>query len=232
MDKGAGQCQARALAKPWRASIAMAGTQKSQPPRFQPLSARRHTNHRWQNMPQTQPPTKTAGPDPEVNAEAQPRRDEMAGSDPESVAPQGDKRGQTPTKSRSQSTRKRKRSASEPPSINPNIKRYPLPVTQETVAEALRDLHYSRRKYERHPKASFPHTYRSIAQVFIDALTDQAIQNELPYIYRSPSPEPSDEYETVGATSIPSSPDSCDLFGLTARSPSPEYYHREASLEL
>ena len=188
---------------------------------------------------QAQPRHEIAG------TEVQPRRDGIAGNGPEKrkAGAQELKRGQTPSWSKTPPfdhiiVCKRKRS--ESPSTSPPRKRaYPLPLTQDAVSEAIEDLHYTRRYYENHPKATFPKTYRAVAQVFLDPLRKRADLNETPYIYRSPSPEPPDEYESdSGTVSIPSQPDTCDLFGLTVRtpssspSPSPNSYHREASVEL
>ena len=74
--------------------------------------------------------------------------------------------------------------------------------------------------YEQLPHAQFPRTF---AQFTLPEAIDRANRSELneaEWVYESPPPS-EDFSETEGSISIPSSPDSCQLFGLRVRTRSP-----------
>ena len=74
--------------------------------------------------------------------------------------------------------------------------------------------------YEQLPHAQFPRTF---AQFTLPEAIDRANRSELNEVeWKYESPPPSEDFsELEGSISIPSSPDSCQLFGLRVRTRSP-----------
>ncbi|CAF9942392.1 MAG: hypothetical protein HETSPECPRED_006275 [Heterodermia speciosa] len=102
-----------------------------------------------------------------------------------------------------------------------NVKQQNVQVSQISAAELTARLRIIRYLYEKHSGAEFPHTVRDIYEAVINHSGNTNSDTES-YTYCSSSPK-SVEPSIIGSLSIPSTPDSYDLFRLTVRTPSPEH---------
>ena len=104
------------------------------------------------------------------------------------------------------------------------------------INEVIEDLHYIRRYYESHSKATFSRIYRVVVQIFLNFLKKRSNLNETFYIYTSSSPKSSNEYKNdSNIVFIFNQSDICDLFDLTVKtfsfSFSFNFYYREISVK-
>ena len=99
-----------------------------------------------------------------------------------------------------------------------------IQANQISAAELTAHLQTICYLYETHPGAEFPHTIRDICEVEINHFNISDSDETESYTYRSPSPKSVEPSHIGSISDIPSTPDSCELFRLTTRTPksSPE----------